>query len=128
MAVEEPRIVQEWRVAEGALLVYRLFDVADAVDLARAEQLLAVPRARLRLEGAQSSTALEIPRAPVVVALGPRPLPLRGGVRDAEVTAKLYDYGVVSVQYRVEIAPGTRLADLVPVAEELVAEPTPALD
>jgi hypothetical protein len=128
MAVEEPRIEQEWRVAEGALLVYRLFDVADAVDLPRAEQLLAVPRARLRLEGSQSGTALEIPRAPIVVGLGRRALPLASGEREADATAKLYDYGVVSVQYRVAIPAGTRLADLVPLAEELISEPTHALD
>jgi hypothetical protein len=128
MAVEEPRIEQEWRVAEGALLVYRLFDVADAVDLPHAEQLLAVPRARLRLEGSQSGTALEIPRAPIVVGLGRRALPLASGEREADATAKLYDYGVVSVQYRVAIPAGTRLADLVPLAEELISEPTHALD
>ena len=32
------------------MLVYRLFDVADAVDLARAEAVLSAPAARLRLE------------------------------------------------------------------------------
>jgi hypothetical protein len=120
--------VQEWRVADGTLHVYRLFDIADALDLARAEQLLAAPRARLRLEGAQSSTAMEFPRPPLQVALGPRSLPLSSGPRDAEVSAKLYDYGVASIQYRVDIPGGTALVDLVALAEELVAQPTPALD
>ena len=119
---------QEWRVADGTLHVYRLFDIADALDLARAEQLLAAPRSRLRLEGAQSSTAVEIPRPPLQVALGRRTLPLASGAREADASAKLYDYGVASIQYRLPIPPGTALAELVALAEELVAQPTPALD
>jgi hypothetical protein len=128
VAAQEPRTGQEWRVERGALHVYRLFDVADAVDLVRSEELLAAPRARLRLAGAQSTTALEIPRPPLLVVLGPRPLPFASGARDAEASAKVYDYGVVSVQYRLPIAPGTRLEDLVPLAEELIASPTPTID
>jgi hypothetical protein len=127
MAVREPRIEQEWRVADGVLRVYRLFDVADAVDLPHAEKLLAAPRSRLRLESAGSS-ALEIPRPPVQVALGTRVLPLSSGPHEAQASAKLYDYGVASIQYHLAIAPGTRLGDLVPLSEELVAQPTPALD
>jgi len=117
-----------WRVAEGTVHVYRLFDVADALDLSHAEQLLAAPRSRLRLEGMQSTTALDIPRPPLHVALGRRSLPLAGGPREVEASAHLFDYGVASILYRLPIPPGTELADLVPLAEELVAAPTPALD
>lgn len=119
---------RSWRVAEGTLLVYRLFDVADALDLTRAEALLAAPRSRLKLEGAQTTTALDIPRPPLHVALGPRQVPLAGGPRQAEASARLFDYGVVSVVYRLTIAPGTELAELIPLSEELSAQATPALD
>jgi hypothetical protein len=119
---------RSWRVAEGTLLVYRLFDVADAFDLTRAEALLSAPRSRLRLEGAQTTTALDIPRPPLHVALGRREVPIAGGPRPAEASARLFDYGVVSVVYRLPIAAGTELADLVPLAEELSAQATPALD
>jgi hypothetical protein len=115
-------------VAQGAVLVYRLFDVADAVDLGRAEQVVSAPKSRLRLEGAQSASALEFPRPPLQLALGRRALPLESGPRDAEASAHVYDYGVVSIRYRLEVPPGTALADLVPLAEELFVEPAPALD
>jgi hypothetical protein len=62
------------------------------------------------------------------VALGRRELPLRGGARPAEASAHVYDYGVVSIRYKLAVPPGTALADLVVLAEELVVEPTPALD
>jgi hypothetical protein len=125
VALPSPRA---WRVADGEVLVYRLFDLADALDLSHAEKLVAAPRSRLRLASAQSSTAVEIPRPPLTVELGPRPLPLASGAREAVASARLFDYGVASVCYRLPVAPGTDLLELVPLAEELVAQPTPALD
>jgi hypothetical protein len=116
------------RIADGSVHVYRLFDVADAVDLAAAEAAVGAPRSRLRLEGAQSGSALEFPRPPLHLKLGEREIPLRSGPRRAEASAHVYDYGVVSVLYLLPIAPGTTLAELVPLAEELFVEPTPALD
>ncbi len=124
----QPTSTRSWRVAEGTILVYRLFDLGEAIDLSRAEQLVATPRSRVRLESPQSTTALEIPRPPLHVVLGPRALPLASGPRAAEASAHLFDYGVASVIYRLPIPPGTDLADLIPLSEELLAQPTPALD
>jgi hypothetical protein len=97
-------------VEDGDVLVYRLFDVADAVDLHRAEQTASAPRARIRLESAASQSALEFPRPPLQLALGARSLPLRSGAREAEASARVFDYGVGSVCYRLRIAPGTPLS------------------
>jgi hypothetical protein len=116
------------RVEDGEVRVYRLFDVADAVDLHRAEQATTAPASRLQLDNAQSATALEFPRPPLQLVLGPRPLPLASGPREAELTARVFDYGVVSICYRLPIAPGTALEALIPLAEELFAEPAPAID
>ncbi|BDG09882.1 hypothetical protein AMPC_29950 [Anaeromyxobacter paludicola] len=113
---------------EGALQLYRLFDVADAIDLSKAEAIAAAPRSRLRLETAQGSAAFEIPAPPLHLALGERTLRLSSGPRVVQAEARLYDYGVVSVVYRLPIPPGTPLEALVPLAEELAAAPTPALD
>jgi hypothetical protein len=119
---------QAFRIADGVVYVYRLFDVADAIDLAAAEAAAGAPKARLRLEGAQSGTALEFPRPPVHLNLGAREVPLPSGPRAAEASAHVYDYGVVSILYKLPIRPGETLADLVPLAEELIVEPTAALD
>jgi hypothetical protein len=117
-------------VADGAVYVYRLFDVADAVDLAAAERLVAAPTSRLALQGALSASALEFPRPPLQLAIGPREVPLPpelAGARRALASANVYDFGVVSILYELPIAPGTALGDLVPLAEELL-EPTPEID
>jgi hypothetical protein len=116
------------RVEDGAVLVYRLFDVADAIDLARAEAAVATPTSRLKLEGAQSGSALELPRPPLHLRLGAREVTLPSGKRPAEASAHVFDYGVVSIRYELPIPPGTSLAALVPLAEELFVWATPALD
>ncbi len=116
------------RVADGEVWIYRLFDVADAIDLARADGLGAAPAARLAMESAQSATALEFPRAPLHVTLGRRPVSLPSGKRTAEASAHVFDYGVISVRYRIDIPPGAPFESLVPLAEELLEGPTTALD
>ncbi|HXY39341.1 MAG TPA: hypothetical protein VEQ10_06705, partial [Vicinamibacteria bacterium] len=116
-----------YTVESGSLLVYRLFDVADAVDLALAERS-AGPSGRFTLETAQSATALQFPRPPVQFKLGSRTLPMPVAAATVEATAHVYDFGVVSVCYQVPIAPGTPLEALVPLAESLLDAPTPALD
>jgi hypothetical protein len=118
------------RVAEGSVWVYRLFDVGDAVDLAAAERGVSAPASRLALQGALSASALEFPRPPLQLALGPREVPLPPELsfaRGAVASANVYDFGVVSILYELPIAPGTALGDLVPLAEELL-EPTPEID
>ncbi|HEX9243957.1 MAG TPA: hypothetical protein VF875_16050 [Anaeromyxobacter sp.] len=117
-----------FRIADGTIHVYRLFDVADSVDLAAAEQAVGGEKSRLRLEGAQSGTALEFPRPPLHLGLGAREVPLAGGPREARASAHVYDFGVISILYELAVPPGATLAELVPLAEELVVEPTPAID
>ena len=89
---------------------------------------MAAPKSRLRLSGVQSGSALEFPRPPLQLGLGKRALPLASGPRQAEVNARVFDYGVLSICYRLRIDPGTPLEDLVPLAEELFVEPGPAID
>jgi hypothetical protein len=116
------------RVQDGALRVYRVFDVADEIDLVRAEALAKGASVRHRWEGVHSSAALEIPRPPIHLNLGRRQVPLASGAREAEASLHLFEYGVASVLYKIPIAPGTRLEELLPLSEELLVLPTPALD
>ena len=57
------------RIAEGAFVLYRLYDVAEEIDLARAEALLAGEAARLRLTGERKGF-LDLPDRPLTIALG----------------------------------------------------------
>jgi hypothetical protein len=115
-----------FRVREGSVRIYRILDVADAIDLARAEALAAAPKSRFRLRSPR--TALEIPQPPLRLGLGPREVVVAGSRRRLEVQASLFDYGVASVLLDLPVEPGTPLEALVPLAEALLERPTPEID
>lgn len=86
-------------VTSGEVIAYRLFDIAHEVDLDRAEAILgrrpAADRARKRLSATPpKAVAYDVP--PLVLALDPVPLSIRGATA-ATVTARLYDFGVLSL-------------------------------
>ena len=116
------------KVDEGEVLVYRLFDVADAVDLARAEALAAAPKARFKIDRTLSASAIEFPRPPLHLALGSRDLDLPAGRKSAIASAHVFDYGVVSIRYTIPVEPGTSLEALVPMAEWLLAGTSTSID
>jgi hypothetical protein len=112
-------------IREGRVLAYRQLDVADEVDLAACQALLresAPRRGALTREGAQS---LVIASPPLAIGLGSRSvtLPRTGKVIDAEVTARVFDYGAASISFDVAIPPGSELADIIPWCDELYDSP-----
>src|SRR5687768_2268310 len=93
------------RVESGALIAHRLFDVADSIDLALAEErwLAKAGRSsrRTRLSTASANElAYEVP--PALLALPPLAVDLEGVALQAEVTARLYDFGVIAVSLRLD--------------------------
>lgn len=94
-------------VAAGTIIAYRLFDVAYAIDLGIAEQTWArtvrtqSSRGRLTTTPAKA-VAFDVP--PVALGLDTIELPLPDGPVHAIVTARLYDFGVVSIALRVSVA------------------------
>ncbi len=87
-------------VISGSVVVMRLFDIANSIDLVRAESLWAGRKTRGRLS-ATPPKAVSFGVAPLTVSLEPVALTLREGLSAAEVTARLFDFGVVSVALRV---------------------------
>jgi hypothetical protein len=95
--------VPSLRVLGGSVVVMRLFDIAYEIDLARAESLWAGRKARGRLS-ATPPKAVSFGVAPLTVSLEPIALTLANGLCAAEVTARLFDFGVVSIAMRVAAA------------------------
>ncbi len=94
------------RVASGDVIAYRLFDVAYAVDLPRAEAIWSARSgagsARKRLSATSpKAVAYDVP--PVVLTLEPVPLELPTGPVLASATARLYDFGVLSLALDVSV-------------------------
>ncbi|MDI6907994.1 MAG: hypothetical protein QMC81_10995 [Thermoanaerobacterales bacterium] len=100
-----------------AIWVYRLFDVADEIDLEAAERLLAVGShvSRLRLTRV-SPKAIVFKNPPVMVEMGCREISLAGLTLGAEVRARVYDLGVVAVILRLAVPPQTSFAELTDLA------------
>ncbi|MEO7965866.1 MAG: hypothetical protein ABIT38_18300 [Gemmatimonadaceae bacterium] len=93
------------RVTGGAN-AYRLLDVGYAISLEHALDLLATSapeRVRpVRGEGA----AMQIPNPPVSVILGTERLVIGGAPYDAEVAARIFDFGVVSLRVSIVASAG----------------------
>jgi hypothetical protein len=112
-------------VREGRVIAYRQLDVADEIDLGVCGAMLresAPKRGVLKREGAQS---LVISSPPLEIALGPHTvtLPRTGRVLEAEVSARVFDYGAVSLSFEVPIAAGSTLAAIIPWCDELYDAP-----
>jgi hypothetical protein len=115
----------------GSVLLYRLWDLGDEIDLRSADRLLADSAPARRKPGRFEARALSIPTPPLVVTLGSQRLPLGEEACEIECNATLFDFGVVSVRLHVTppaSIPWRRLATLVgsladhPELEALAAE------
>ncbi|WP_461414834.1 hypothetical protein [Gemmatimonas sp.] len=89
------------QVDTGAAIAYRLFDVGYAIDLERALDLLATSgpeRVRpVRGEG----QALQISNPPITVLLGAESLVVGPAAHEVELSARIFDFGVVSLHVKV---------------------------
>jgi hypothetical protein len=93
--LHSPSEVPSPRIGAGAITVLRLFDVAHAIDLGRVEALAATA-ARIRLQRA-AAKAISFDVPPVEFSLGQADVPQAGW---AEVLARVYDFGAVSLLLR----------------------------
>jgi hypothetical protein len=93
-------------VEAGVIVALRLFDMAYAIDLVAAEAAWrkstqsAISRSQLSGSPAKA-IAFDVP--PVLLTLEPVTLQLEGRAVAAQVTARLYDFGVVALALRIPI-------------------------
>lgn len=107
------------RLFDSAALCLRIFDVSDEIDLDACRHLVeragsAPERLRLRREG---SEYIQLSNPPLSVDLGSRAVLIGGRSHEAQLGARVFDHGNVSVQVRIPVEDGTSLEELVPVAD-----------
>ncbi|MGO0123258.1 hypothetical protein [Desulfothermobacter acidiphilus] len=90
----------------GSLWFYRLYDVAQDIDLVRAENILALhkPVSRMRLAKVRPR-ALEIKNPPLTVELAGTEVELDEQSYRVTASARLYDFGVLSILLKLELPP-----------------------
>ncbi len=110
-------------VASGQILLYRLFDIAETVDLPAVERelrsALASGRgvARLRLHRQRDGVVFTNP--PVSAGLSDRQLVVRDHEWSVRVVAKVYDFGAMTIVWALTIPPGTTFNELADLSVEL---------
>src|SRR4051812_44540009 len=89
---------------KASVLCYPLFDVADEIDLDRANRLISDDTRRLRLSR-EGSQYLQLPNPPLTMNLGKRALKLRGGEVEVETWSRFFDHGAASIVIEVPLPP-----------------------
>jgi hypothetical protein len=101
----DPAALPEPIVRTGAIIAVRLFDVAYAIDLATVERVWAAqarPASRGRLTATPpKAVAFDVP--PVALVLDPITLVLDRATVAVEVSARVYDFGAISISVRVPV-------------------------
>ena len=88
----------------GSAIAYRLYDVGYEIDLERAAALLR-PATTARLRPARGEAqAIQIKNPPLLVPLDDDAIDVAGARCRADISARLYDFGVCALQFRV-VAP-----------------------
>ncbi len=88
-----------------SLVLYRLYDVADNIDLNKAQELWSASNqvsSRLRLARV-SPKAIAFKAPPLTVELGMQEIPVAGRNYAVETKARLYDFGVISLTLRLDL-------------------------
>ena len=85
----------------GAAIVYRLFDVGYEIDIDRALDLLAASSPERARPVRGEAQALQIKSLPITVIVGAESLVLGGRRYEGEVSARIFDFGVVSLRLRI---------------------------
>ncbi len=105
----------------GETIVYRLYDVGYAIHLDRGGDLLAADAPERLRPVRGEAQAIQIPNPPLTVALGSEPVTIAGEPRAAELSARLFDFGVVSLRARIPAPPGLPWATFVAHGAEVAA-------
>lgn len=94
-------------LVQAETVLYKQFDVGYEIRLDRAFDLLASSGPERRQPVRAERHAIRIPNPPVTVSLGTESISIGSGRLDTEVSACIYDFGVISFRARI-VQPGQR--------------------
>jgi hypothetical protein len=94
----EPRV-------DGEIVLYRLYDLGYEIHLDRAAELLASSAPERPRPTRGEAQAIQIQNPPVTVHLGSESVAVGDSAHAVELSARLFDFGVISLRARVAIPP-----------------------
>jgi hypothetical protein len=108
----EPRLA-------GAVITYRQYDVGYALDLEHAARLFEGHATGRQRPMRGEAKALVIAQPPLTLELGPAVLPGDRAWPPTRMSACCYDFGVISLRLRVDLADGATWSELVGITRAL---------
>ena len=115
-------VAESSTIQKGRIFAYRVFDAGDTIALDDAEKRLGAKRVDMSgplVEG------LVVVARPLEVDLGTCKVAVKKLDREMEarVSARVFDYGAISILFEIPIAPGTTFAALTPLCDALYDAP-----
>lgn len=110
------------RVKKGKILVYRVFDIASEIDLAKVEKIFEQKNIQDRFKLDRKTFSLIISNAPVRIQLGQIDFQIQDKSIPVDVTAKVWHFGTLSLLFQIPILEGTDWSELVKMAAWLEAD------
>lgn len=108
------------KIKKGYFLVYRIFDVAEEINMSQIEVILRDSRGPDRFKVPKYiDRALVMRNPPISFGLGEEIFHLNGKEAKAEVLVKVRDFGGLTILYQIPIEPGTDWDQLIHLASEL---------
>jgi len=88
----------------GGAILYRLFDVGYEIRLDEARELLATTGSDRSRPVRGEAQAIQIANPPITVPLWTEDVSVGKGMQQAQVSARIFDFGVVSLRARLELS------------------------
>lgn len=108
------------RIKKGSVLVYRIFDIAEELNMGRAETKLKDLRGTEYFKVPKFiDRGLIVKSRPLVFGVGEVDVQLDCGKFRMETLGKLREYGVLSLVYQIKLDPGTTWEQLLALAADL---------
>ena len=115
-AAGEPRV-------HGEAIVYRLYDVGYEIHLDQVVDLLASSAPERPRPTRGEAQAIHIPNPPVRVSLGGETVTIADAPREAEFSARVFDFGVISLRARLAAPPDCGWSDFTAFGAAISAAP-----
>jgi hypothetical protein len=101
-------------IKKGRILVYRVFDIGEEIDLEKAEKILAdetISRSKFRLKKINRQAVI-VSNDPLSVLLGHYTFKDQEKNITSDISAKLWEFGTISICFEFIIPPGTSIDQL----------------
>ena len=126
--VAEPVVAADLRL-DASAVAYRLYDVGYEIHLEQASRLFGASDPDRARPVRGEARAIAIPNLPVTLRLGPHSVTTPRGPLDVEASARLFDFGVVSLRFEVRLAEAIGWQEYCALGSALdVVHLTPAFD